>query len=401
MDLGLYRSDLGMIVIGAAVLNDLIGAFIFALILSLLGTGAMHGMSIAGTIWLTLGFALFMLTVGRSLIHRSLPWLQAHTSWPGGVLAFAFSIALLSAAFTEWVGVHAIFGAFLAGVAIGDSSHLREHTRTIINDFVSFIFAPVFFASIGLRVSFVEQFDLPLVLVVLLVACVGKILSCGWAARWVGLPGNEAWAIGMGMNARGAMEIIFGLLALEYRLIDERMFVALVIMALFTSIISGPAMNSILRLKKRRRLSDFLSSRSFISPLEAATPREAIRTLTDSACAGTSLEAQQVINAVLAREALMSTGIGNGVAIPHARIQGLSSPVLAMGLSRGGLDFNAPDGEPAQLIFLILTPSHDDSAQIEILADLAQAFRDPEVRRAAVQAANFTEFLALLRTRQA
>ncbi|HPZ97889.1 MAG TPA: cation:proton antiporter [Phycisphaerae bacterium] len=211
MDLALYRSDLGMTVIAAAILNDLAGWIIFAIILSLMGTTAGHAASVPGTIALTLGFSLLMLTVGRWAIHRCLPWIQAHTSWPAGVLAFALCVALFCAAFTEWIGVHAIFGAFLAGVAIGDSPHLREHTRTIIGDFVSFIFAPVFFAGIGLRVNFAEEFHLPLVLLVLAIACVGKVVGCGLGARSAGLARREAWAIGFGMNARGAMEIILGL----------------------------------------------------------------------------------------------------------------------------------------------------------------------------------------------
>ena len=401
MDLGLYRGDLGMLVVGAAVLNDLIGAIIFAVLLSMMGTGAGHGPGIVGTIALTLGFAVLILPVGRAMIHRSLPWLQAHTSWPGGVLAFALSITLLCAAFTEWVGVHAIFGAFLAGVSIGDSSHLREHTRAIVSDFVSFIFAPVFFATIGLRVNFIAHFDWLLVLVVLVVACAGKIIGCGLSARLVGLNVREAWAIGFGMNARGAMEIIFGLLALEYKLIDERMFVALVVMALATSVMSGPAMYSILQLRKPRRVTDFLHARTLVSPLAAGTHEEAIRELTEAICAGMNLDSSEISEAVLAREALMSTGMSNGLAIPHARIEGLKTPMLALGLSREGVDFNAPDGEPAHLIFLILTPRSDDHAQVEILADLARAFREPRVRQAALQVANYTQLLALLRTRQA
>lgn len=398
MDLALYRSDLGMVIIGAAVFNDLVGAMIFAVILSMMGSGSAHGSSIAGTIWLTMGFTAFVLTIGRWLINRTLPYLQAHTSWPGGVLAFALSLSIFGAAFTEWVGVHAIFGAFLVGVAIGDSPHLRERTRTIIGDFISFIFAPVFFASIGLRVNFVQAFDLSLILVVLGVATVGKVVSCGWAARFSGMTVRESWAVGFGMNARGAIEIIFGLLALEYGMIDDRMFVALVVMALGTSIISGPFMSRVLRLKRPRKLSDFLTARTFISDMLAGSREEAISILANAACTGSSLQFQSVQEAVLAREQLMSTGIGNGLAIPHARIEGLSTPILALGISRVGVDFNAPDGEPAQLVFLILTPLQDNNAQIEILADLARVFKNPQARDKALLVENYTQFLALLRT---
>ena len=172
MDMDLYRSDLGMVVVSAAIFNDLVGWLIFAVILGLMGDGSEPGNHILSTIGLTLGFAGVMLTLGRWIIHKILPYLQAHTHWPGGELSFAVTLAILGGAFTEWIGIHAIFGSFLVGVAVGDSSHLRERTRTIIDHFVSFIFAPVFFASIGLKVNFLTHFDGSLVLAVLTIACI-------------------------------------------------------------------------------------------------------------------------------------------------------------------------------------------------------------------------------------
>ena len=154
MDLDLYRTDLGMVIVSAAVLNDLIGWTVFALILGLLDAHG-SGFDIAATLGLTLLFAILTLTAGRWLMHRSLPFLQAYTHYPGGVLGFAVTLGLLGAALTEFIGIHAIFGAFIVGVALGDSSHLSERTRVMIDEFVSFIFAPIFFASIGLKVNFI------------------------------------------------------------------------------------------------------------------------------------------------------------------------------------------------------------------------------------------------------
>ncbi len=400
MDLNLYRSDLGMLVVAAAVFNDLVGWIIFAIILGMIGTGAAHTLSIGQTIWLTLGFAFGMLTVGRWLIHRALPWIQAHLSWPGGVLGFALSLALVSAAFTEWIGIHAIFGAFLAGVALGDSKHLRERTRATIEQFVSFIFAPLFFASIGLKVNFVTHFDPLLVVTVLVIATIGKVLGCGVAGRMSGLARREAWALGFGMNARGAMEIILGLLALKYGLIGERLFVALVVMALVTSLMSGPLMQRVLSLKKTRRFTDFLTPRTFVNHLNARSRLEAIADLAAAAAEVTGLDATEICDGVLIREQLMATGIGNGLAVPHARLRGLPAPVVTVGLSAAGIDFDAPDGTPAHVIILILTPVHDDGAQLEILADIAGTFKVKEIREQAVHVANFLEFLGLIRSGQ-
>lgn len=398
MDLNLYRSDLGMLVVAAAVFNDLVGWIIFAVILGMLGTGPMNGMGIAQTIGLTLLFALFMLTVARWLIDRALPWIHAHASWPGGVLGFALALALIAAAFTEWIGIHAIFGAFLAGVALGDSRHLRERTRATIEQFVSFIFAPLFFASIGLKVNFVTQFDLLLVITVLVIATLGKVLGCGLAGRFSGLARREAWALGFGMNARGAMEIILGLLALKYGLIGERLFVALVVMALFTSLICGPLLQQLLRLKKPRRFSDFLSPRAFINPLRGVSRGDVISELAQTAASVAGLNAAEVADGVMIREEMMATGIGYGLAVPHARLRGLDRPVIAVGLSPHGVDFDAPDGRPARLIFLLLTPIHDDGAHLELLADIATVFKGEEARLRVGQVANYTEFLALVRS---
>ena len=244
MDLDLYRSDFGMIIVSAAVFDDLVGWIIFAIILGLINSASSHSNHILMTIILTLAFAGVMLTLGRWLIHKLLPFLQAYTRWPGGVLSFALVLALFGAAFTEWIGIHAIFGSFLVGVAVGDSSHLRERTRVIIDQFVSFFFAPVFFASIGLKVNFITHFDLVPVLTVLLIACVCKLAGGTLGARWGEMPKRESWAVGFAMNSRGAMEIVLGLLALQAGIIRDRLFVALVIMAIVTSMMSGPAITA-------------------------------------------------------------------------------------------------------------------------------------------------------------
>jgi Kef-type K+ transport system membrane component KefB/mannitol/fructose-specific phosphotransferase system IIA component (Ntr-type) len=401
MDLNLYRSDVGMMIVSAAVLNDLIGWIIFATILGLMGGTGNHGGNIGLTITLTLGFATGMLTLGRWLIHRSLPYIQAYSHGPGGVLSFALSLALFGAAFTEWVGVHAIFGSFLVGVAVGDSSHLRERTRTTIDHFVSFIFAPLFFGSIGLKANFFAHFEPGLVVMVLFVACFGKILGCWLGGIWAGLPAKDRWAVGYGMNARGAMEIILGLLALEAGVIRMPLFVALIVMAVVTSMMSGPLVQLVLGQRRRRTAADFLSSQRFVRRLSATTRSEAIRELVQVTCESASLDINSVTQAVLDREDLMHTGIGHGLAIPHARIDGLSPAVVAVGFSEAGVDFDAPDGEPTQVIFLILTSPDDGGAQLELISSIAGVFKDRRMVDAALASRNLTEFLAILRNQPA
>lgn len=401
LDLNLYRSDVGMIVIAAAVFDDLMGWLVFAVILGMMGETGAGAFELPATVVLTLGFAGLMFTAGRWSFHRILPWVQAHTSFPGGVLALALSSALLAAAFTEWIGIHAIFGAFLVGVALGDSSHLRTSTRATIEQFVSFFFAPLFFGSIGLRVDFLRSFDPLLCALVLAIACAGKLAGCLIGARWAGMERREGWAVAFGMNARGAMEIVLGLLAFESGLIDERMFVALVVMALVTSMMSGPLMRRVLARKKSRQFQQFLPSRAFVPRLKARERREAIGELCLALAETGAIEARAASQAVWQRELTTPTGIGNSIAVPHARLAGLDAPLIALGLSSEGIDFDAPDGHGARIVMLILSPLEDNGAQLEILADMARLFARPEVRTRALEVRTHTEFLALVQAERA
>lgn len=245
MDLGIFKTKVGMIIIASAIFDDLLGWLIFSMILGVLGKNG-DSMFIGNTILLILGYGLFMLTIGKRIINKALPWIQTKMSWPGGILSISLGCCFLGAAFTEYIGVHAVLGAFIMGIAFGDSVHLHEKAREIIHQFVTNVFAPLFFVSIGLRVNFYENFVLSLVSFILILAIIGKVVGAGLGATWSGLSKNESLAIGFGMNARGAMEIILATLALQAGLIEKPMFVALVIMALVTSMMSGPLMKRFL-----------------------------------------------------------------------------------------------------------------------------------------------------------
>jgi Kef-type K+ transport system membrane component KefB len=109
----------------------------------------------------------------------------------------------------------------------------------MIQPFALNFFAPLYFVSVGLKANFSSQFDGVLVLLVFVIACVGKIFGAGIGAKLGGMSWQEAWSVGVAMNARGAIEIILASVALEYQLIDQRIFVALVLMAFATSMLSG------------------------------------------------------------------------------------------------------------------------------------------------------------------
>lgn len=384
LDLGLMKSDIGILVLSAAVVNDIIGWICFSVLVREMGAGAGQGNGILVSIGLTLGFLVVTLVVLRPVVDR---WLRAMEPSPGEpaptprVLSMVMVLALLGAAATEALGIHAVFGGFVVGLAIGDSPRLREHTRHVLQDFVTSIFTPIFFATMALKYDFARAFDPALVLIVCAVACVAKITGSALGARLGGVGAREAWAIGFGMNSRGAMEILLAVIALEAKIINEQMFVALVVMAVVTSIISGPAMARLLRATPSP-VQKLLRAGAIQLDLAAPTRREAILELTAalSERLGRPGDAARFSEAVLAREETAGTGVGDGVAFPHAEAEGLTEPALAFGRSKAGLDFDAPDGDPARLVFLLLTPRSDYEGSLRLLAGMARLLARPQVR---------------------
>lgn len=236
MDLGIFKSKIGMVIIASAMLDDFLGWTLFSIILGMIGT---KESSILFTLFSTIAFTVFMLTLGKSAINRSLPYINRYFTFPGGVLAFSIIACFLGAALTEYIGIHAVFGAFIVGVALGDSVHMTTKTKEIIHDFVNNVFAPLFFVSIGLQINFLTHFNISYILVILALAFIGKAVGSWLGAFLGGLNPKDSLIVGFGMNARGSVDVIFATLALEAGIINQDIFVALVIMALITSMTSG------------------------------------------------------------------------------------------------------------------------------------------------------------------
>lgn len=116
------------------------------------------------------------------------------------------------------------------------------------------------------------------------------------------------------------------------------------------------------------------------------------------AAKATGLDISQIEAAFWEWEKVLSTGIGNAVALPHARMDEIVKPVVVVGISFIGIDFDAPDGGLAEVIFLILTPADNPGAQLLIGSELTKHFRDPKVLERALKSGHFTNFLALLQT---
>ena len=176
MDMKLFKTRIGMTIIASAMLIDLLGWLIFSVLLSMIDDSE-SSTSLSYTLISIILFGGLMLTIGSKLIDKSLPWVQTKFSWPGGVLTLSLGLCFLGAAFTESIGIHSILGAFIVGIAFGDSANLRDKTREIIHQFVTNVFAPIFFVSIGLYVNFVDNFNLPLISVLFVLAYTSKIFG--------------------------------------------------------------------------------------------------------------------------------------------------------------------------------------------------------------------------------
>ena len=373
LDMNILQTKIGSTIIASAMFNDIIGWLIFSLILSLMGLKE-NSISFAWTFLLMILFSFTVLTVGKKIINKIVSIIQNKFSFPGSILNFIIISGFLCAAFTEFIGVHAIFGAFIIGIAIGGSENLNERTRELIQQFVTNIFAPLFFVSIGLKVNFLTHFNLLIVSIVLVLAFTGKVVGCGFGAKLAGISNNKSLAIGFGMNSRGAMEIILGVLALKAGLIGEDLFVALIIMALVTSLTSAPIMDYFINKGETAVLSKILKVKNIIFS-DHHSKESIIEELVKRLEPELNNRIDQVIKAVIEREEISDTGIANFVAIPHSKIE-IEKPLTALAINKTGIDFNALDGMESRIIFLLLTPENEPELQLKLLAEISSKFAD-------------------------
>jgi Kef-type K+ transport system membrane component KefB len=167
-----------------------------------------------------------------------------------GLLAALFAFVFSAALVTEAIGIHALFGAFLAGVCMPPDAKLRQFLRERLETFSSVFLLPLFFAFTGLRtqVGLLGGLgDWLLCLLIIVVASVGKFGGTFAAARISGLPSREAASLGILMNTRGLVELIVLNIGLDLRVISPRLFAMLVIMALVTTVATTPILHALSR----------------------------------------------------------------------------------------------------------------------------------------------------------
>jgi Kef-type K+ transport system membrane component KefB/mannitol/fructose-specific phosphotransferase system IIA component (Ntr-type) len=388
-DLHMYKTDLGFLIMCALSVNDILGWLVFTLILGFFTQTELSGMRVLVILGATCGFTVFCLTLGRWLANRGISALKRLAMpEPGSSLTLIVLLGLICGAITAWIGIHALFGFFIAGIMAGEARDLSERTRQVIAQMVHAIFIPIFFASIGLKLDVVANFDWGLVAFMLAIGVAGR-----YAGAWCGVattrqPRENRHLISIAHVPGGEMQIVVSLLALQNLLIRESVFVAVVCSAVVSSIIAGPWMTLALRRRKAVQVLEYCA-RERVMEVTARTRDAALREL--CACAADALPGvapEALCDAVQRREDEMGTGIGHGLAVPHARLRGVTRPVLVIGRARMGIEWNAPDGDPARVLFLLLTPAEDADVQLQALRIIATVFADANLRARVQEAAD-------------
>jgi len=126
------------------------------------------------------------------------------------------------------------------------------------------------------------------------------------------------------------------------------------------------------------KISDFLSPADVALDVRESDKARLLQQLSSQAAAKVGLSANEVCTQIIKREELGSTGVGNGVALPHARLRELTTPFGLFARLRHGIDFEAIDSQPVNIVFLLLLPDGTGASQLNALASVARALRDPE-----------------------
>lgn len=398
-DLRLLKSDMGYLILSALTANDIIGWVLFTILLGMFTAAAIEFGLIALVFLGTIGFAALVLTVGRAASVRCFAYLKRkNMPEPGTSLTVTVLLGLLFGSFTQWMGIHALFGFFLAGVVVGEARDVSEQTRGVIAQLVHSLFVPIFFATIGLKIDFWGGFDWLAVLVVCIFGIGGRYVGAWLGVTWSPVPRMNRDLISIAHTPGGIMQIVIAVLALEHGIITDDIFVAIMFGAVVSTMMTGPWMKRSFARRAAVKPAHFLCSGAIIEALQSPDRSGAIQELSQAlAAAGPVSDPEQLQTLILARESDYGTAIGAGVAIPHARIDGLRKPVLAFGRSAEGIPWDAPDGQPVRYVFLLATPVGTEDIHVQTLAAIARGMSREENVQMMLKAASRRDMEAALR----
>ena len=244
MDLGMLQTKVGSAILATATIDDITGWILFALISTYFIPDSVSNIDPYVTIIGVLTMFLFAITSGNKLAKKIIAWSEKKDDADNLFLGLTLVLVLLFSALAEKIGVHAMLGGFLVGLAFSKYQPQKMHDS--LRKVATAVFSPFYFASVGIGVNLVKNIDLELALLVFAVATIGKVGGVWLGARISKLSTRESLAVGFGMNARGAVGIILVTSAYQTKIVDERAYVALLVMAIMTSVISGPIMKNVL-----------------------------------------------------------------------------------------------------------------------------------------------------------
>lgn len=278
IDLDLIKRDVGVVILSAGVLDDTTGWLILSVIAGIASAGVFSGARLALTL---AGLALFLVAV-RFLIYplftRLLAYVNAHVQLAGADVSLILVFTFMGAAVTELLGVHAVFGAFVTGLMIRQVPRVKEISLHALETFVLSALSPIFFAFVGLKVNLWSLTGWQLPALVIGVAMAAKLVGCFSGARLAGQGWWESLAIGFGMNARGAMELIVALIGLSLGLLTSEMYSTIVLLAVVTSFLAPLLLRLVVPQiaitdAERRRIADDARGRVIPSgPLRILVP---------------------------------------------------------------------------------------------------------------------------------
>jgi Kef-type K+ transport system membrane component KefB len=251
---GLTGTFLGTTATACAAVDDVTAWCILAAVVALVKASGFAAalFTVVLSLLFIAGMLLLVRPLGKRFVGRPVRGTKADKGFLAGVLVFVFASALA----TEVIGIHALFGAFLAGVVMPPDSGLRAFIKERIEVFSSVFLLPLFFAYTGLRTQLGLLDDLAGWLMaggIILVAIGGKLGGSMAAARWTGIGWRDAFAIGALMNTRGLMELIVLNLGYDLGILSARVFTMMVLMALVTTFMTGPLL---LVLRRREEPAD-------------------------------------------------------------------------------------------------------------------------------------------------
>ena len=248
-DMGLQRRNFAQLTLAAGTVNDVIGWVLLGVVVGVAQTGRADVASVGLRTASVLAFVVLALTVGQRAADQLLRRARAGGGY-GGALTSTLLIAFGLGAITQAMGVEAVLGALVAGIVLGRSRYQRPDVRRTVEVLSTTVFAPIFFATAGLQVDLavvLEPSTLGWAAVVLVVASLAKLVGSFVGGRIAGLSPREGLAAGIGLNARGAMEIVLATIGLSLGVLNEASYGIVVLLAILTSVAAPPGIRAVLR----------------------------------------------------------------------------------------------------------------------------------------------------------